>query len=194
MNPIVAPWWCAKGSSSTAPSCLPEQGVVAELRVGVEGQVIGGQGDAPVEQDLQASLQRLVHRPHPGAPEEAVVDEHQLGLRGGRPLEHLRVGRHPGDDRAHAVRARDLEAVDAVVLETTRLEDPVGLGDQLGDGGWHRATLAPGSGAGLVGPWGGVRTRGLRCRPYAARPVGRAPFGPDPVCDTGGSSGRGAAW
>ena len=95
MNPIVVPPVAGEGlelGRSEAPS---EQGVVAELLVGVEGQVVGGEGDAPVEQDLQPALERLVHRPHPGAPEEAVVDEHQLGLLGGCQLEQLGVGRDP---------------------------------------------------------------------------------------------------
>ena len=65
MKPIGSPWWSANGSSRCGAERVGEQRVVAELGVGVEREVVGGEGDVGVEQDLQAALERRVDRPGP---------------------------------------------------------------------------------------------------------------------------------
>ena len=69
------------------------------------------------------------------APEEAVVDDQQVGALAGGELEQLRAGRDAGGDRLNLGRARDLQAVGAVVLEAPRLEQVVELREDLGGGG-----------------------------------------------------------
>src|SRR5271165_1849184 len=102
-----------------------EQRIVAELRVGVEREVIGRQGDARVEQDLKAASERLVDRSYAGAPEEPVMDEKQPRPLGRRELEQLGVRRDAGGDGVDLGGPGDLQAVDAVVLETGGPEHPV---------------------------------------------------------------------
>ena len=150
---------------------LREQGVVAELRVRVEGEVVGGERDVVVEQELQAALELRVDGGDAGAPEQPVVDKQQVGPLSGGQLEQLGVCGDAGGDRVDRVRTGDLQAVDAVVLEAGRLEQTVDLGEDLGGGGGHRATIAA-CGCG-----------------WRARGCGMAT-----VWDTSGASGRGAAW
>ncbi len=66
----------------------------------------------------------------------------QLGLLGGCALEQLEVGRDAGGDRVDLGRAWDLEAVGAVVLEAGWFEQAVELGEDVGGGGGHVATIA----------------------------------------------------
>ncbi len=119
-----------------------DQGVVADLGVGVEGEVVRGQADVRVEEDLQAALERGVDRAWARAPEEAVVDDEQLGILGRGALEQLDVGRDAGGDRVDLGRAWDLEAVGSVVLEAARFEQGVEVGEDVGGGGGHVAKIA----------------------------------------------------
>jgi hypothetical protein len=66
-----------------------EQRVVADLRVCVEREVVRGEGDPRVEEHLQPPAHRVVDHPRIAVPEEAVVDQEQLGARSGRALEEL---------------------------------------------------------------------------------------------------------
>ena len=104
--------------------------------------MVGGEGDAVVEQKLQTALERRVDRAHARPPEEAVVDDQELGAGVGRAFEGLRVGGYRRDEPARLCRARDLQAVDAVVLEALRAEEGVRLGEDLGDSCGHGATIA----------------------------------------------------
>src|SRR2546426_727926 len=54
---------------------VSEQCVVAELRVGIERQVVGGKSDVGVEKYLQAALERDVEHARRGVPEEPVVHD-----------------------------------------------------------------------------------------------------------------------
>ena len=91
MKPIG--WTAVQGERSEPLGAqrAGEQRVVADLGVGVERQVVGGEADVGVEQELEAALQRGVDRPGTGTPEEPVVDDQQLRALGGGQLEQLRV-------------------------------------------------------------------------------------------------------
>ena len=80
-----------------------EQRVVAVLRVGVEREVIRGERDFVLEEDLQAVLERRLDRRHARAPEQPVVDDQQIRVLCRGELEQLGVGRdaaREGRDRA----------------------------------------------------------------------------------------------
>src|SRR5207249_2197393 len=120
-----------------------EQGVVAELGVGVEREVVGGERDAGLEQDLQAALEWRVDRGDARAPEESGVDDQQLRLLRGRPLEQLRACGEAAGERGYALStAGDLQAVQAEILEAGRLEQALGLGEDISERGRHRTTIA----------------------------------------------------
>jgi hypothetical protein len=70
-----------------------------------------------------------------------MVDEQQLRFRRSRPFEGLCVGGDSRGDQARLLRAGDLEAVDAVVIEALRLEESVGLGEDVGDARGDGATI-----------------------------------------------------
>ena len=75
------------------PEPAGEQCVVAQLGVGVERQVIGRERDVGVEQELQAALEHRVDRAGARPPEQAVVDEQEVGAAAGGKLEQLEVRR-----------------------------------------------------------------------------------------------------
>ena len=127
-----APEGCERPLLGLEPERRAEQGVVADLTVGVEGEVIGGNGEVLAEGDAQASGELLAETAGERiAEEEAVVDEGEPGLRVARPLEKLTARGHPGHDPEHLGVPRDLEAVGAVVLERLRVEELVAEGDDL---------------------------------------------------------------
>ncbi len=134
--------------------------------MGVERKVIGRERHVRLEQQLQPVLELGVDRARSRAPEEAVMDQQQPGPLGGRQLEQLGARRHARGEGRDLVRAGYLEAIRTVVLEALRLEQRVELGEDLGEGCGHGATIASGAGA-----WASLL-----------------------VWDTGGASGRGAAW
>ena len=71
------------------PELAREERVVADLRMRVERQVVGGEVDVVLEQRAQALGQQ---RRQPGRvelPEQAVVDEHELGAELDRALDQL---------------------------------------------------------------------------------------------------------
>lgn len=117
--------------------CFREQGVVADLRMGVEGEVVGGEGDVRLEEDSQAAGEDRVDGSDSRAPEEAVMDEQQLSVLRCGQLEELGMGRDARGDRAYIGASGDLQAVQAVVLEALRLEQAVQLRQDLADGGGH---------------------------------------------------------
>ncbi len=68
-----------------------DQRVVADLGMGVEGKVVGGEAHVRVEEQLQAALHAGVDGRGGRAPEEPVVDYEQVGLGGDGALEELRA-------------------------------------------------------------------------------------------------------
>ena len=137
----------------------PDQRIVSKLGVGVQGQVVGGHRQVAIDQDLQSRAKDRIDGSHTGSPEEPVVDQQQLCALLGCQPEELGVGRDARGECLDLTGPWNLQTVDTVVLETPRIEHPVGLGEYLGHGGSHRTSLAA-----------------------------------QPVWDTRGASGRGAAW
>ena len=87
---------------------MGEEGVVAELRVGVKGEVVGSQRDVRVEEKLQTGCERLVDRADARAPEEAVVDQQEVRLFFCCALEEIGVCRHARRELGYIGRAGDL--------------------------------------------------------------------------------------
>ena len=132
----------AEGLHVLGAEGVGEQGVVAELGVGVEGEVVGGQRDVRVEEKLQAALARvssIVRTPEPQ--KRPWWTSRRSACCCCRALEELGVGRHARRELGYLRRAGDLQAVHAVVLEAGRFEQAVGLGEDVGDGGGHGATI-----------------------------------------------------
>ena len=95
------------------------------LEVGVEREVVGGQRHVVVEEQLQAALGGRVEAARRAVPEQAVVDEDEVGALGGGALEQLDAGADAGHDRGNGLRTGDLEPVGAVVVEATGLQQRV---------------------------------------------------------------------
>jgi len=57
-------------------------------------------------------------------PEEPVVDEHELSVELGGPLEELDLGRDAGDDPPDLKRPGNLQTVGTEILEAGRVEQP----------------------------------------------------------------------
>ena len=127
-RPIVANAVC-----SVAPEALGEQGVVADLGMGVEREVVGGEPDVVLEQRPQPLRE---HRRQPDGqepPEQAVMDEDEVGLQLDGALDELPLGRHARDHATHLRPAWDLEPVRPVVVERVRVEQLVERADQVVD-------------------------------------------------------------
>ncbi len=123
------------------PESAREERVVAERRMRVERQVIRGEREVGLEQDLQPALQLGVDRAEVRSPEDAVMHEQQLRALGRRELEQLEVRRDAGRDGLDLDRAGHLQTVRPVVVEARRLEQAVELGDDLAGEDGHRATI-----------------------------------------------------
>jgi hypothetical protein len=108
-----------------------QQGVVADLRVGVERQVVGGQRDVVEEQGAQALRQPRREPQRRELPEQPVVDEHELRALLDRPPDQLELGRDARHDALHGPRAGHLEAVRAHVVEGRRVQQLVEIADQV---------------------------------------------------------------
>ena len=95
------------GRSDVDSELAGEQRVVADLRVGVEREVVGGERDVGVEERLQPAAQPRGRRRSGSLPQkQAVVDEHELGAGPRRALEELERRRDAADDRRHLVARR----------------------------------------------------------------------------------------
>src|SRR5215213_7225852 len=68
---------------------LPEQRVVAKLRMRVERQVVRDERQVGAEQRLEAPAQSPIDDGRLVSPEEAVVDEHELRVQRASALEEL---------------------------------------------------------------------------------------------------------
>ncbi len=115
-----------------------EQRVVADLGMSVEREVVGGEADVGVKQDLKAALERGIDRPGTGAPEESVVDDEQLGVLGGGEFEQLGMRGDAGGHGHHLGRPRNLQAVGTVVLKARGLKQSVDLLENVEHAGGHR--------------------------------------------------------
>ena len=87
-----------------------EQRVVAELRMRVEREVVGGEAEVRGEQRLEPAALAPVDPDGLVPPEHAVVDDQELGARGGGALEELPRGRDAAGDLRHLVGADHLQA------------------------------------------------------------------------------------
>ena len=100
----------------TGADGLGEQRVVADLEVAVEGEVIGGEGEVGVEEQLQAALGGAVEGARRPGPEEAVVDEDEVGPFLARACEELGVGADARHDRLDLLASGYLQSVGPVVV------------------------------------------------------------------------------
>ncbi len=140
-----------------------QQRVVAELGVRIQREVVGGEGDVRVEEELQAALQRYVDRPRPRAPEEPVVHDQELRPGARRQLEQLGVRRDAGGQRAHLRGAWDLEPVRAIVLEPLRFQQLVDLSEDVLKRRGHRPKrIAVWNTHRRVGAWRSLVARTVR--------------------------------
>ncbi len=97
-----------------------EQRVVADLGVGVQRQVVRGEGEVVLEQRAQPLRQPRGEPDGLEAPEQAVMDQDELRLLRDGPLEQRALGGHAGHDALDVPLAGDLESVRAEVLERVR--------------------------------------------------------------------------
>ena len=113
------------------PERAGELRVVADLRVGVEGEMVGEQRQVGAEERLQPAAQTAVDDERLVPPEEPVVDDDELRPGGRGPLEQLeRAGDAAGDPR-HVVGAGDLQPGHAELGVALDLEQLVREGDDL---------------------------------------------------------------
>jgi hypothetical protein len=80
-----------------------DQRVVAHLEMAVERQVVGGQRQIGIEQQLQAALGGGVERARGAGPEEPVVHQDEVGALRARTREEVGVGADSGDHRLDLV-------------------------------------------------------------------------------------------
>ena len=140
------------------PERLGEQGVVAELRMRVEREVVRGQAEVGGEERLEPATLAPVDPDRLVPPEHPVVDDHQLGPGRGRALEELLRGRDAARDLRHLVRAEHLQAGRPVLGEAVDCEQFVGEADDLValSHGPIIATLSP------LGVWRSLVARSVR--------------------------------
>ena len=109
-----APLCSANGSRRPRAQRAGQQRVVADLGMGVERQVVGGQAHVGVEeQPAGARLAARSSGARRAGPEQPVVHEHEVGALLARALEQLGAGGDAGHDGLDLVAARDLQAVRA---------------------------------------------------------------------------------
>ncbi len=130
-TPTVARPWAANGSISPAADGAGEQRVVADLEVAVERQVIGGEREVGVEQQLQAALGGPVQRARRPGPEEPVVDEHEVGALLARAGEQLDICRDPGYDGLDLLPSGYLQSVGPVVVVRGGIQEVVQVANDL---------------------------------------------------------------
>src|SRR4051794_16129909 len=106
----------------------------------VQREVVAGETDVRVEERLKSPAHPPVDHARLVVPEQAVMDDHELGACGGRTLEELERGRDGADDPRDLLGADDLEALRAEVPERAEVEQLVRVGDDLVALG-HRAAI-----------------------------------------------------
>ena len=113
------------------PQLLRQAGVVADARVPVERQVVGGERDVGREQPLEPALHVAADRTRLVVPEHPVVHEQQLRALDRGAVEHLE---RRGDGAGHALDLRGADHLHAdrgVVAVAVRLELGVEEGQDL---------------------------------------------------------------
>ncbi len=114
---------------SWSPSCR-QFGVVADLRMGIQGQV--GRVEAAAAQDERPHPpEKRPHQPLRLLPEEAVVDDEQLGLFGHGAVKGLLAGVHGEGHFPDLRRPLHLQAVLRRVLYLPHAQVFVQVGDQF---------------------------------------------------------------
>jgi hypothetical protein len=108
-----------------------QQGVVPDLRVSVERQVVGRKRHLGGEQGAKSRRHRLRQRRHLRTPQQPVVGEDELGAGAHGGLQELQVRRDAGGDAVDLGGAGHLEPVRAVVVERADLEQLVAEADDL---------------------------------------------------------------
>jgi hypothetical protein len=105
--------------------------VVAQLRVRIERQVVGEEADVVRKQRFQARLADAIDAAILAAPEPAVM--HQDGVRPGRDggADQVLAGRHAADNTVHLGATFHLQAVWAIIAETSDFEDLVEMAFQF---------------------------------------------------------------
>jgi hypothetical protein len=117
--------------------------------MGVEGQVVGGQGHVRAEQRLQPCLHGRRERTRMELPEQSMVGQQQAGSGLGGALEQLQMGRDAGGHAPGLGRAGNLKPVGAVVVPARGLEQVVEVGHDLADWG-HACHCAKAGTAGSI--------------------------------------------
>lgn len=105
-------------------------GVVAQFRMGVQGQVIGEEVDIPAQQGRQALFAKAGDPAILAPPEPAVVHQHPVRLLGHRRIQQGLAGGHPADQTAYGFPAFHLQAVWAIILETAGFQKLIQIGRQ----------------------------------------------------------------
>ena len=112
--------------------------VVAELGMRVEREVVGDEAQVGAEERLEPAAQSPVDDERLVAPEETVVDEHELRAGLGRPLEQLERGGDAARDLLDVRRADDLQPGTAEFGKPLDLQPLVRVGDDLVPAGHGR--------------------------------------------------------
>ena len=109
------PWYSPKGRTSLRPMSRASTALLPDFGVLIQGKVAGVEGEVRVEEEPHALEEGALDAGRP-APEEAMVDEEDLGPRGRGPANALGAGVHrEGDELDRALRASDLDPVEGVV-------------------------------------------------------------------------------
>ena len=140
--PIGWPRCRANGSSVSAPSAWASSALLPNSRMRVQRQVVGGERDVRVEQDLQAALERGVDRPGPG-PQKRPWCTSSSWARSAAASSKSSTWPTRRSRSSRPRPARDLQSVGTVVLEARRFEQAV---EPLQDVGRRRR--APGEDSG----------------------------------------------
>ena len=120
-----------------------DERVVADLGVGVEREVVGGERHVVLEEQLQPALGGRRQGQRRARPEDAVMHQNKVRFeRGGAP-EQLRARRHAGDDGLHAIGSGNLQTVGSVVAERGRGQELVEVGEQVGKHVAERYSSSP---------------------------------------------------
>ena len=124
----------ANGSWRSQPERLGEQRVVADLRMGVERQVVGGQGDVVLEQRAQRARRACGVSPAGWKSQNRPwwTSTSSASSATARSISS-RCADTPVTTWSTVSRARDLQPVRPVVLECTGIQQLVEVADQLGD-------------------------------------------------------------
>ena len=107
---------------------LRKQRVVADLRMGVEREVIRGQRDVGFEERFQAPAHRPVDSARVAVPDEPMVDDQKLCVLLDGPLEQGQRRGHAAGDLGDLVGALDLQAHRPVVRVGVEVEQLGGVG------------------------------------------------------------------